>query len=126
MRKSSKAASNHQPATKREKPALTVGLDLGDRFSHYCVLNEESEMIEEGRIATTKTALERHFAGEERMRIALECGTHSPWVSRLLESMRHEVVVANTRKIRAITGSESKNDTNDAEKLARFAAYDVA
>jgi transposase len=107
-----------------EKPALTVGIDLGDRFSRYCVVNEAGEVMEEGRIATTAGALERHFAGEARQRIAVECGTHSAWVSRLLRKLGHEVWVANTRKIRAITGSESKNDRNDAEKLARFAAHD--
>jgi transposase len=58
------------------------------------------------------------------MRIALEVGTHSPWVSRLLTTLGHQVIVANARKIPAITASESKNDRNDAEKLARFAAYD--
>lgn len=131
MRKNSKARKADQGVAKtnvakQSKPGITVGMDLGDRYSHYCVLNQDREVIEEGRIATTKEALERHFAGEERQRIALECGTHSPWVSRLLEGMGHEVVVANARKIRAITGSESKNDANDAEKLARFAAYDVA
>jgi transposase len=125
MRKSSQAALSHQSTAKPGKPAMTVGIDLGDRFSRYCILNGDSEVIEEGRMATTQAALERHFAGEERWRMALECGTHSPWVSRLLESMGHEVVVANTRKIRAITASESKNDRNDAERLARFAAYDV-
>ncbi len=56
--------------------------------------------------------------------MALECGTHSPWVSRLLQELGHEVIVANARKIPSISGSESKNDRNDAEKLARFAAYD--
>ena len=54
----------------------------------------------------------------------MECGTHSPWVSRLLAELGHQVIVANARKIRAITASESKNDRNDAEKLARFAAFD--
>jgi transposase len=103
---------------------MTIGIDLGDRFSRYCVVNQEGEVIEEGRLATTAAALERHFAGEARQRIAMECGTHSPWVSRRLRDMGHEVWVANTRKIRAITASESKNDRNDAEKLARFAAYD--
>ena len=125
MKKSSKANRSNQATVKQPRPRLTVGIDLGDRFSHYCILNEESEVIEEGRIATTASALERHFADEKRLRIALECGTHSPWVSRLLEEMGHEVVVANTRKIRAITASDSKNDRNDAERLARFAAYDV-
>ena len=111
-------------AGQKEKPAMTIGLDLGDRFSHYCMLNEDGDAIESGRIQTTEEALRRHFAGEPAMRIALECGTHSPWISRLLEQLGHQVIVANTRKIRAITGSESKNDKNDAEKLARFAFCD--
>src|SRR5208337_3001646 len=105
------------------KPLLTVGIDLGDRCSRYCIVNADGEVMEEGRIATTAAALERHFTGEARQRIAMECGTHSPWVSRLLQGMGHEVWVANARKLRAITASESKNDRNDAEKLARFAAY---
>jgi len=118
MKKSSKKAMP------MEKPTTTVGLDLGDRFSRYCVLNEDAEVIEEGRIASTETALRRHFAGEPQQRVAMECGTHSPWVSRLLQQLGHQVIVANARKIRAITASESKNDRNDAEKLARFAACD--
>jgi transposase len=80
--------------------------------------------VEEGRIQSTEAALRRHFEGEPEMRIALECGTHSPWVSRLLTGLGHQAIVANARKIPAITGSESKNDRNEAKKLARFAAYD--
>jgi transposase len=106
------------------KPAMTVGLDLGDRFSHYCLLNADAEVIEEGRIRSTEAALRLHFEGEPRQRIALECGTHSPWVSRLLKQLGHQVLVANPRKIPTITGSESKNDRNDAEALARLAASD--
>jgi transposase len=107
-----------------EKPEITIGLDLGDRFSHYCMLNGDGDAIESGRIQTTEQALRRHFEGEPAMRIALECGTHSPWVSRLLEQLGHQVIVVNTRKMRAITGSESKNDKSGAEKLARFAFCD--
>jgi transposase len=88
------------------------------------MLNEDGDAIETGRIQTTEAALRRHFEGEPAMRIALECGTHSPWISRLLEQLGHQVIIANTRKIRAITGSESKNDSNDAEQLARFAFCD--
>src|ERR1017187_59642 len=106
------------------KPVLTMGLDMGDRFSHYCLLNEEGDVVEEGRMQSTEAAFKRHFASEARMRIALECGTHSPWGSQLLTGLGHQVIVANARKIRAITASESKNDRNDAEKLARFAAHD--
>ena len=65
-----------------EKPAITVGIDLGDRFSRYCVVNQAGEVMEEGKIATTAAALERHFAGEARQRMAMECGTHSPWVNQ--------------------------------------------
>jgi transposase len=99
-------------------------LDLGDRFIHYCVLNREGELMEEGRIGNSESALRKHFSKETKMRIAMEASTHSPWVSRLLKSFGHEVLVANPRKIRAITSSESKNDRNDAEQLARFAGCD--
>src|SRR5450432_2376968 len=67
-----------------EKPAMTGGIDLGDRFSRYCRVNSDGEVMEEGRIATTGEALERHFSGEPKQRMAMECGTHSPWVSRWL------------------------------------------
>ncbi len=113
-----------QPRTANHKPERVAGLDLGDRYSHYCVLTGDGELVEEGRLQSTEASLRKQFANEPRMRIALEAGTHSPWVSRLLESFGHEVLVANPRQIRAITSSESKNDRNDAEKLARFAACD--
>ena len=122
MKKHSKKA---QPVGKTNvRPAITVGLDLGDRYIHYCFLNQEGEVTEEGRMQVTEAALRRHFEGAPRLRMALECGTHSPWISRLLEALGHETIVANARKIPTITGSESKNDGNDAEHLARLAACD--
>ncbi len=115
----------HSKATSRtEKPALTVGLDIGDKFSRYCMLNGDGEVIQESRVKTEARALRRHFEGQPRMRIAMECGTHSPWISRLLQELGHEALVANARKIEAITGSESKNDRNDAAQLARLAHFD--
>lgn len=122
MKKRSKAVWEKEAGS--DKPALTVGVDLGDRYSHYCILNGEGEVVEEGRMQSTEAGLRRHFEAEPRMRIALECGTHSPWVSRLLKSLGHQVLVANPRKIPALTASTSKNDRNDAELLARFAAAD--
>jgi transposase len=108
---------------KAAKVKQSVGLDLGDRFTHYCMVNEEGDVIEEGRIQTSEAAFVRHFSGEVGMRVAMEAGTHSPWVSRLMKRLGHQVLVANPRKIPAITNSESKNDRNDAEQLARFAAF---
>jgi len=120
-----KKISKKQRAIAAEsKPEKVVGLDLGDRYSHYCMLTDTGELMEEGRIQSTAAALEKQFGNESRMRIALETGTHSPWISRLLESYGHQVIVANARKIPAVTSSESKNDRNDAEQLARMAAFD--
>ena len=105
---------------------MTVGLDLGDRLSHFVVLDEEGEVLEEGRVATREEALRKRFSGCPPMRIALETGTHSPWVSRLLEQCGHEVIVANSRKLRLIYENPSKNDRVDALYLARLARVDPA
>jgi transposase len=122
MKKSSK--KQQRSALVESKPEKVVGLDLGDRHSHYCILTSSGEVMEEGRIQTTAASLEKHFGSEARMRIALEAGTHSPWVSRLLKRYGHQVIVANPRKIPTLTKSESKNDRNDARQLARMAAFD--
>jgi transposase len=65
---------------------LTIGLDLGDRSSWYCVLDEAGEVVLEQRLSTTPKAMREVFGGMPRSRIALETGMHSPWVSRLLRS----------------------------------------
>jgi transposase len=85
------------------RPKITAGLDLGDSYSYLCLIDTDSgEVIEEGRLRTTPEALRRRFASEPSVRIAIETGTHSPWVSRLLEECGHEVLVANARKTRLI------------------------
>jgi transposase len=106
------------------KQRLTVGLDLGDRWSRYCILNEAGEKASENQLPTTKAGLDTRFAKMTACRIALEVGTHSPWVSRHLAAMGHEVIVANPRKVRLITESVKKNDRMDAEQLARLARVD--
>lgn len=104
----------------KQRPEQTVGVDLGDRFSRYCVLNSDGEVIEEGRVATSEEGFRRQWEGEPRQRIIVETGTHSPWVSRLLKGLGHQVIVANARKVRAIWDNESKNDRRDAEMLAQL------
>lgn len=104
---------------------MTVGLDLGDRYSYLCFLdNTSGEVVEQGRLRTTPEALEGRFSGCERMCVAIETGTHSPWVSRLLEGCGHEVLVANTRKVRLIYADKRKTDKLDAQRLARLARLD--
>jgi transposase len=98
-----------------------VGLDVGDRRTHYCVLDLDGEMAVEGAVATREASLRVQFEGKARMRIALEAGTHSAWIHRLLVELGHDVIVANPRKVRLISSSDSKNDPADARTLARLA-----
>ena len=76
---------------------LTIGMDLGDRWSFYCVLDESGEVILEEKLPTTPEAMKQTFARMPRSRIALETGTHSPWASRLLAQLGHEVIVAHAK-----------------------------
>jgi transposase len=103
---------------------LTIGLDLGDRSSHYCILNEAGEVILEQKLATTPEAMKQTFAKVPRSLIAMETGTHSPWVSRLLTELGHEVLVAHAQKVQLITKSKRKDDRHDARTLARLARID--
>jgi transposase len=103
---------------------LTIGLDLGDRSSWYCVLNENGEVVLEQRLSTTPKAMQEVFGGMPRSRMALETGTHSPWVSRLLSELGHEVIVAHARNVRLIGESRRKDDRLDAKTLARLARID--
>src|SRR5579864_7248461 len=102
---------------------LTIGLDLGDRNSWYCVVDESGQIQLEQRVRTTAKGLQEVFGAMPRSRIALEIGTHSPWISRLLSELGHEVIVANAR-VRLIGESRKKDDRLDAQTLARLARID--
>jgi transposase len=96
---------------------LTVGVDLGDEYSQLCVLDADAEVIEEGRIRTTEAAFRSRFKTIEPCLTVIEVGTHSPWLSRLLQSLGHECLVANPAALHR--KGRKKNDRVDAEKLAR-------
>jgi len=89
---------------------LTVGIDIGDQWSHYCLLSDDGEVVEEGRIRTTSTALARHFEGVRSLKIAIENGTHSIWINEQLRRYGHEVIVANVRELHAICRNDRKSD----------------
>ncbi len=109
-----------------ERSQMTAALDLGDRYSYLCLIDTDSgEVIEESRLRTSPEAIRRRFCSEQPpMRIAIEAGTHSPWASRVLEELGHEVLVANSRKTRLIYANKRKTDEVDAENLARLARVD--
>jgi len=109
----------------KQQPKVTAGLDIGDKYSYLCLIDTASGAImEEGRLRTSPETFKRRFASERPMRIAIEAGTHSPWVSRVLEECGHEVLVANPRKLRLIYANKRKTDEIDAENLARLARVD--
>ena len=97
-------AATHQPCA-----GNTIGIDLGDRWSRYCVVDTSGAIVEEDRVRTTGDALREKFGRLSPTRMVIEAGTHSPWVSRLLEEVGHQVIVANPRKVRLIYESDRKN-----------------
>ena len=109
---------------KEGAPELTVGLDLGDRHCEICALDREGDVVERGKVRTEEVALRRRFRGMEHVRIVLEVGTHSPWISRILSELGHEIIVANPRKLRLIYENPRKTDRADAEYLARVGRMD--
>jgi transposase len=122
MKKNSTMATSRNKIFKQ--PQLTIGLDLGDRTSHYCILDETGHVILEDSLPTTPKGIQQVFRKIPRSRIALETGTHSPWVSRQLTQMGHEVIVANAPNVRLIGESSRKDDQLDARTLARLARID--
>jgi len=103
---------------------LTIGVDVGDRFSQICVLGADGEVVEEARIRTTPATFGQWFGSATSSRVVLEAGTHSPWISRLISESGHETIVANPRRLRLIYQNDRKSDRVDAESLARLGRLD--
>src|SRR5579885_3234901 len=121
----------HQGLTKNEIKQfvatggrLTVGVDLGDKTSYYCIMDVAANVLSSGQLPTTQVGMSSLFGKMPSSRVALEVGTHSPWISRLLAGLGHEVIVANAHEVKLITQSKRKTDRIDAEKLARLARID--
>ncbi len=131
MKKSNKeSAAQARTAAKVKHPQIdwtrivTIGIDVGDRFSYFYALDAEGSVVTQGKVATSPAAIELHFKTVPAKRIAIEAGVHSPWLSRLLKRLGHEVLVANPRKLRLIYENQRKSDRVDAEYLARVARLD--
>ncbi len=121
---SKRKKTGRKTRSKTRKESFTIGMDLGDKTSHYYVTDCDGEMVRESTVATTKKGMQQRFSCLPRCRIAIEVGTHSPWVSRLLSSLGHEVIVANARQVKLISASTRKSDRLDAQTLARLARLD--
>ena len=99
---------------------MVAGLDLGDKYSHVCLIDLDGRIVESKKIRTSAPALEKYFSGWTAMRVVFEAGTHANWIYRLLERLGHEVLMADARRLALITHSLSKDDRSDAERLAQL------
>ena len=114
-------------ATKTNPIPVTLGLDIGDKKSHYCALDHAGKTVLHRAVSTRPRALETVFTRLRKQglqRVALEAGSHSPWVSELLAGLGLEVFVANPYKVALISRNDRKSDRVDAELLARLARVD--
>ncbi len=104
----------------------TVGLDLGDRHSSWCGVNESGDIVAEGRIRTSKTGLASVF---DRLRpgtrVVIEEGTHAHWIARSITKMGLQVVIANPRRIPLIYKNHKKTDRVDAQLLAQVGQFNI-
>ena len=103
---------------------LTVGVDLGDRWSHFCILGLHGETLSEGQLQTREAEVAEFFQAIPPARVVMEVGTHSPWMQEIVAGEGHEVVVANPRLMEGSKRRKRKNDRIDAKKLARLGRVD--
>lgn len=113
-------------AVKTPSPqGLTIGIDLGDKRSHVCVLDAAGSVTERFVVDSTSPAMQQAFAARCGAKVVIEAGGHSPWASRLLADLGLDVIVANPNKLAAISKNQRKTDRNDAEILARLGRLDL-
>lgn len=100
---------------------FVYGIDLGDRSSQVCELDRRTgEVGLDLKVKTTREQFDALFGTIPQSRIVMECSGSSPWVSRLARAHGHDVIVADSRKLRAIWDTPQKNDRRDALLLAQL------
>lgn len=102
----------------------TIGVDVGDRRSHYCVLDGAGEVVERGDFRTKPEALRRMLEGRGGATVVFETGSHALWIRREVEAGGCRAIEANPRQVRLIYGGHTKTDQVDAESLARLGRAD--
>ena len=102
----------------------TIGIDLGDHESSYCVLGSDGSILEQGSVQMDRSAFKKLFGGGDAGRAVIEASSQSQWVARHLGELGHEVIVANPRQVHLISKSDRKSDRNDALLLARLGRLD--
>lgn len=101
-----------------------IGIDLGDIKHAVCITDKDGNIEEETSVINRREDLEALTEQYPNALIAMEVGSHSPWISRLLATKGAEVIVANARKLRAIYQNDRKCDMLDARMLAKLVRVD--
>ena len=121
---SAESAGEEGDAVRPNLDRLTVGVDLGDQWSNYCILGLGGETLGEGQFRTRRQEVGEFFQGLAISRVVIEVGTHSAWVREVIAGLGHEVLVANAQRMEGRKRRRRKNDQIDAAKLARLGRVD--
>jgi transposase len=121
---SAESAGDERDSVRPNLDRLTVGVDLGDQWSNYCILGLGGETLREGQFRTRRQEVGEFFQGLAISRVVIEVGTHSAWVREVIAGLGHEVLVANAQRMEGRKRRRRKNDRIDAAKLARLGRVD--
>ena len=108
------------PKNTQPRSSPTIGLDVGDRVTHVCVLDGQRGVVQRSRCATRREALLSALAPYADARVILEAGSQSPWLAAALRKAGFAVQVADPRRVALISQDPRKTDRRDAEVLARL------
>ena len=123
MKKHTSKKQTTRKGTAKETFAFYIGIDLGDKKSDICVLDEQGELDDQFRLRMNAQELQTYFGSLARSRVAIEAGAQSRWVAEVIERCGHQVYVSNTRQVPYIHQSDAKNDPGDAYKLAELVRF---
>jgi transposase len=118
------AAQEYYGVLRPNQSTFTIGVDLGDKWSSYCIVGLEGETLTEGQLRTTQEDVAAFFQALTPARVVMEVGTHSAWVREVVARCGHEVLVANPRQMDGPKQRKRKNDRLDAHRLARVGRVD--
>lgn len=92
-------------------------IDLHLRRSQFRIVEADGTVVTEGKCDTTRAAFTRVFGDRPRLRVLLESSTESEWVAQHLESLGHEVIVADPNYA-PMYGSRSRKVKTDGRDTA--------
>lgn len=100
---------------------LYLGIDCGKTFSHLYGMDEDGEIVIQGRVESLNEGAWRGLLKAQAaysVRAVFEIGAHYDWLYDLLKEYCAEVAVIDPAQFAIISKSQRKTDKIDAQKLA--------